>query len=70
MLSKSQISIRHYRAAVLLAGAGRFDGSELTEAASMLIALSKNNAQIQCFAPDMPQHHVINHLDGSETQGA
>ena len=28
---------------------------------------NQNNADYQCFAPDIPQHHVINHLTGEES---
>lgn len=55
-----------FRAAVLLAGSGVQDGSEITEATSLLIAISKHNAQIQCFAPDRNQHHSVNHTNGTE----
>jgi hypothetical protein len=34
-------SRRNFRAAVILAGNGVYDGTEVTEAASLLIALSK-----------------------------
>lgn len=57
---------RTFRAAVLLHGCGVYDGTEVTEAASLLIALSKQKAQVQCFAPDRDQMHVINHLKGEE----
>ncbi|MNN53035.1 Enhancing lycopene biosynthesis protein 2 [compost metagenome] len=32
-----------------------------------LLRLSQRGAQVQCFAPDIPQHHVINHLTGAES---
>ena len=31
-----------------------------------MYAISKNGAEYQVFAPDIPQHHVINHLTGEE----
>lgn len=52
--------------AVVLSGCGVFDGSEATEAVSCLVALSRNGASIQCFAPDKPQMHAIDHTSGSE----
>ena len=55
-----------FKAAVILAGSGVYDGSECTEAVSMLIALSSHKASIQCFAPNRDQHHVVNHLTGAE----
>ncbi len=52
------------RVAVVLAGCGVYDGSEIHEAVITLLRLSERGAQVQCFAPDMPQLHVINHLTG------
>lgn len=40
------------RIAVVLSGSGYLDGSEITEAVSVLIALSELGAIVQCFAPD------------------
>jgi enhancing lycopene biosynthesis protein 2 len=50
--------------AVLLSGCGVFDGSEIHEAVLTLLALSKAGVSYQCFAPDIPQLHVVNHLSG------
>lgn len=55
------------RAAVLLAGSGVYDGTEITEATSLLIALSRANATVTCFAPNRNQAHVVNHLTGEES---
>ncbi|XP_039301621.1 ES1 protein homolog, mitochondrial [Nilaparvata lugens] len=52
--------------AVILAGSGVNDGSEIHEASAVLTHLSRNGAQFQCFAPDIPQMHVIDHFKGSE----
>jgi enhancing lycopene biosynthesis protein 2 len=46
---------------VLLSGCGVFDGSEIHEAVSILIALDRRGAEIVCMAPDM-SHEVTNHL--------
>lgn len=51
--------------AVLLSGCGVFDGSEIHEAVLALLAIAKAGASYQCFAPDMPQLHVINHAAGA-----
>ena len=45
-----------------LSGCGVYDGSEIHEAVFMLESLSKRNAKYQCFAPNIDQMHVINHL--------
>ncbi len=52
--------------AVVLAGNGVYDGAEIHEATLTLHAIMKNGASYEIFAPDMPQHHVINHITGEE----
>ena len=52
--------------AVILSGCGVYDGSEIHEATLTLYALSKNEVDYECFAPDKEQHHVINHITGEE----
>jgi enhancing lycopene biosynthesis protein 2 len=54
------------RFAVILAGSGVFDGSEIHEATMTLYAIMKNDSDYEIFAPDIPQHHVINHITGEE----
>ncbi|MCE9686201.1 isoprenoid biosynthesis glyoxalase ElbB [Shewanella sp. AS16] len=56
--------------AVLLSGCGVFDGSEIHESVLTLLSLSKAGADYQCFAPDMEQLHVVNHLTGQVESGA
>lgn len=43
-----------------------FDGAEIHEATMTMLAVVKQGATYEMFAPDMPQHHVINHLTGEE----
>ncbi len=52
--------------AVILAGSGVYDGSEIHEATLSMYAISKNGGEYQLFAPNIYQHHVINHLTGEE----
>ena len=52
--------------AVVLAGNGVFDGAEIHEATLTLLSIVRNNAEYQCFAPDINQAHVINHITGEE----
>jgi enhancing lycopene biosynthesis protein 2 len=52
--------------AIVLSGCGVFDGSEIHEATMTMYALSKNEIEYQCFAPDINQYHVINHITGEE----
>jgi len=49
------------KVAVILSGCGVYDGSEIHEAVSILIALDKRKAQITCLAPDIPQVTTVNH---------
>ncbi len=51
--------------AVVLSGSGHRDGSEITEAASVLIALDKEGAEYSIFAPSITVP-TINHLDEKE----
>ena len=51
---------------MLLCGNGVYDGTETTEAVSLLVALGKHKAEVQCFAPDRNQAHVVNHANGEE----
>ncbi|MFA5257386.1 MAG: isoprenoid biosynthesis glyoxalase ElbB [Opitutales bacterium] len=52
------------KVAVILAGCGFYDGAEVQESVITLLELDKAGAEVQCFAPDIQQEHVINHLDG------
>lgn len=52
------------RIAVVLAGSGRGDGSEIQESVSVLVHLSRHGVEYRCFAPDLPQAEVINHATG------
>ena len=55
-----------HRVAVLLAGSGVYDGTEVHEASAALVALSRANAQVSMFAPDKEQLHAIDHTKGSD----
>lgn len=52
--------------AVILSGCGVYDGTEIHESVLTLLHLSLKGISYQCFAPDIPQLHVINHLTGQE----
>ena len=54
---------------VVLAGCGVYDGSEIHEAVLTLLALSRAGAEAVCMAPNIKQHHVVNHLTGEESHG-
>ena len=50
--------------AVILSGCGVYDGAEIHESVITLLRLDQRGAKVQCFAPDIAQLHVINHLTG------
>ncbi|MDG1579640.1 isoprenoid biosynthesis glyoxalase ElbB [Pseudomonas sp. GOM6] len=54
------------RVAVILSGCGVYDGAEIHESVITLLRLDQRGAQVQCFAPNIAQMHVINHLTGEE----
>ena len=57
------------KVAVVLAGCGVYDGAEINEAVLTLLCLEQQGASYQCFAPDIEQMHVINHLSGEPMAG-
>ena len=54
------------RFALVLSGCGVYDGAEIHEAVLTMLAIEKAGARYQCFAPDIVQHHVLNHVTGKE----
>ena len=54
------------KTAVLLSGCGVYDGVEIQESVFALLALSQNNLDYICTAPNINQYHVINHVNGDE----
>lgn len=56
------------KAAVVISGCGVFDGAEIHETVMTLYALDKNGCSYQLFAPNVMQHHVINHITGEVMQ--
>ena len=65
---KSSKIIPMKKFAVLLSGCGVYDGAEIHEATLSLLAIARQGASYEIFAPDMNQHHVINHLTGEEME--
>ena len=51
---------------MILSGCGVYDGAEIHESVITLLRLDQRGAQVECFAPDVAQLHVINHLTGEE----
>ncbi len=52
--------------AIVLSGCGVFDGAEIHEAVMTMYAIALHGASYQIFAPDVMQHHVVNHINGKE----
>lgn len=52
--------------AVILSGCGYLDGAEIRESVLSLLYLDIAGAEVGIFAPDIMQHHTINHLSGDE----
>lgn len=54
------------KVAVILSGCGVQDGAEIHESVLTLLRLDQRGAEVKCFAPNIAQLHVINHLTGEE----
>lgn len=54
------------RVGVILSGCGFKDGAEIHESVLTLLALDRAGAEIACFAPDIDQAKVVNHLTGED----
>lgn len=54
---------------VILSGCGFKDGAEIREAVLALLALDRAGAKVRCFAPDIPQAAVVDHLTGKPVPG-
>lgn len=55
--------------AVILSGCGAFDGAEIYETTLTLLRLDQLGIGYRCFAPDIEQHHVIDHRSGEVAEG-
>jgi enhancing lycopene biosynthesis protein 2 len=53
---------------LLLSGNGVYDGAEIHEAVLTMLAIEEMGWQSVCIGINKPQHHVINHLSGTEMQ--
>ncbi len=51
---------------VLLHGCGVYDGTEIHEAVLTLLAIREAGHDYVCLAPNVDQHHVIDHTKGEE----
>ena len=53
---------------VILSGCGFKDGAEIHESVLALLALDRAGATVHCFAPNIEQTQVIDHLTGDATE--
>ena len=51
---------------VIFSGSGVYDGTEIQEGVFRLLSIKKVGDEAICFAPNIDQHHVINHITGEE----
>ncbi len=58
------------KVALVLAGCGVYDGSEIHEAVITLLNLQKLGAEVSFFAPDVEQVDTVNHLVGQGEDSA
>jgi len=58
------------RIAVILAGCGRMDGSEVHESTLSLLYLAQGGATYQCFAPNEQQARVVDHVTNLDSYEA
>lgn len=58
------------KVAVILSGCGYLDGAEIRESVLALLALDIEGIEYSIFAPDMQQHHVVNHITGEPDPSA
>ena len=56
------------KVAVILAGCGTIDGSEINETVTLLLALDQHDIEYQAFAPDAYQAEVWNHATGKRAE--
>ncbi len=54
------------RVGVILSGCGFQDGAEVHESVLTLLALDRAGAEAVCFAPDIDQAKVVNHITGQD----
>ncbi|KAG8230644.1 hypothetical protein J437_LFUL010661 [Ladona fulva] len=57
------------KVAVVLSGSGVYDGTEIHEACATLSHLTREGAEPICYAPDVKQMHVVDHVKGVQSEG-
>lgn len=59
---------QEYTIGIVLSGSGSEDGSEIHESVLAMLAIDLLGAKYLCFAPDIPQTLVVNHLTNKPVQ--
>ncbi|WMY97432.1 MAG: isoprenoid biosynthesis glyoxalase ElbB [Arsenophonus sp.] len=54
--------------AIILSGCGFLDGSEVNEVVLTILSLEKRKIDYQCFAPNIQQKDVINHINQKKNE--
>ncbi|XP_067848515.1 glutamine amidotransferase-like class 1 domain-containing protein 3, mitochondrial [Heptranchias perlo] len=67
---RSAAAHRGPNVAVVLSGCGVYDGTEIHEASAILVHLSRSGAEVQVYAPDVSQMHVVDHIKGEPAGGS
>ena len=52
--------------ALILSGSGVYDGTEVHEASAACVAISRAGKEVVFYAPEISQHHVVDHASGQE----
>ncbi|XP_070800349.1 glutamine amidotransferase-like class 1 domain-containing protein 3, mitochondrial isoform X2 [Pituophis catenifer annectens] len=52
------------KVAVVLSGCGVYDGTEIHEASAIMVHLSRGGANVDMYAPNISQMHVVDHSRG------
>jgi len=60
------LQLYQMKASIILSGCGVYDGSEIHESVLALLALQQHGFNCTCWAPDIAQFHVVNHISGQE----
>ncbi|XP_062511466.1 glutamine amidotransferase-like class 1 domain-containing protein 3, mitochondrial [Corticium candelabrum] len=68
-LLSSTARVESNKVAMVLSGCGVYDGSEIVEASACWIHLSRANCDVNFFAPDVDQMHVVDHVTGQPVEG-
>lgn len=55
--------------AIILSGCGVYDGSEIYETTLTFLAIEHHGSVYQCFAPNIQQAKVVNHMTGEVMEG-